>query len=190
MFQRIRQPHCFRLRHLAAPRRQAVIPAAFVVIRSGGPLILSKLGDQALLEHPLDRAVERSGAQPQLSTRSGGDILHDCIAVLVASGQRDEDVKDLRREWKQVRYWFLSIRAHTPKYTASQYNVNRYRVTFLWGRQFCLQPPFQAALSGHARVFARGRAPAESRRLEFLHFSGSSGVNQGLIGDLETEWSE
>jgi hypothetical protein len=26
--------------------------------------------------------------------------------------------------------------------------------------------------------------------LEFLHFSGGSSVNQGLIGDLETERSE
>ncbi len=108
MFQRIRQPRCFRFRHLAATRRQAVIPAAFVVIRSVRTLVLSKLGDHALLEHPLHGAVERSGAQPQLSTRSGGDVLHDCVAVLVARGQRDEDVKDLRREWQQVRYFALS----------------------------------------------------------------------------------
>jgi hypothetical protein len=27
-------------------------------------------------------------------------------------------------------------------------------------------------------------------RLEFLHFSGISSADQGLIGDLETEWSE
>jgi len=26
--------------------------------------------------------------------------------------------------------------------------------------------------------------------LEFLHFSGISSADQGLIGDLETEWSE
>jgi len=117
MFQRIRQPRGFRLRHLPATRRQAVIPAALVVIGSAGPLTLSKLGDQALLEHSLHGAVQRSGAQPQFSTRSGGDVLHDCIAVLVASGQRDEDVKDLSGEWKQVRYSFHSIRAHTPKYT-------------------------------------------------------------------------
>jgi hypothetical protein len=129
MFYRIRQPRCFRFRHLAATRRQAVIPAALVVIGSVRPFVLSKLGDQALLEHPFHGAVQRSGAQPQLSSGSGGDVLHDCVAVLVASGQCDEDVKDLRREWQQVRYWFLSIRAHTPKYTASQYNVNRYRVT-------------------------------------------------------------
>jgi hypothetical protein len=32
--------------------------------------------------------------------------------------------------------------------------------------------------------------PAFSRRLEFLHFSSGSSVNQGLIGDLETERSE
>jgi len=108
MFQCIRQPRRLRLRHLPATRRQVVIPAALVVIRSVRPLVLSKLGDQALFEHPLHRAVQRSGAQPQFSTRSGGDVLHDCVAVLVASGQRDEDVKDLRREWQQVRYWFLS----------------------------------------------------------------------------------
>jgi hypothetical protein len=32
--------------------------------------------------------------------------------------------------------------------------------------------------------------PAFSRLLEFLHFSSSSSVNQGLIGDLEAERSE
>jgi hypothetical protein len=37
-------------------------------------------------------------------------------------------VEDLRREWKQVRYLSLLIRAHTAKYTARQYNANRYRV--------------------------------------------------------------
>ena len=128
MFQCIRQPRCLRLRRLPATRRQAVIPAALVVVRSAGPLVLSKLGDQALLEHPLHGAVQRPGAQPQLSTRSGRDVLHNCIAVLVASSQRNEDVKDLGREWQQVRYLSLSIRAHTPKYTAPQYNVNRYRL--------------------------------------------------------------
>jgi hypothetical protein len=39
-----------------------------------------------------------------------------------------------------------------------------------------------------------GLRPAErrpkGRRLEFLHFSSGSSVNQGLIGDLETERSE
>jgi hypothetical protein len=33
---------------------------------------------------------------------------------------------------------------------------------------------------------AAGFQPA----LEFLHFSGISSADQGLIGDLETEWSE
>ena len=41
----------------------------------------------------------------------------------------------------------------------------------LWGSQSYLQPAF-------------------SRLLEFLHFSGISSADQGLIGDLETEWSE
>ena len=129
MFQCIRQPRRFRLRHLPATRRQAIIPAALVVIRSVRPLVVSKLGDQSLLAHPLHGAIQRSGAQAQFSTGSGGHVLHDCVAVPVAPGQRDEDVEALRREWQQVRYWFLSICAHTPKYTAPQYNVNRYRVT-------------------------------------------------------------
>jgi hypothetical protein len=41
----------------------------------------------------------------------------------------------------------------------------------VWGSQSWLQPAF-------------------SRLLEFLHFSGISSADQGLIGDLETEWSE
>jgi hypothetical protein len=41
----------------------------------------------------------------------------------------------------------------------------------LWGSQSWLQPAF-------------------SRLLEFLHFSSSSSVNQGLIGDLEAERRE
>ena len=39
----------------------------------------------------------------------------------------------------------------------------------LWGRQSCLQPPFQTALLD-MRESSIPAAPAESRRLEFLHF--------------------
>jgi hypothetical protein len=65
-------------------------------------------------------------------------------------------VKDLRREWKQIRYLRLSIRAHTAKYTASQYNVKRYRMTFSRADPlFAADPP--VGLSGSHGVIAWGR---------------------------------
>jgi hypothetical protein len=59
------------------------------------------------------------------------------------------------------------MRARFPITEASHNGVD----AVLWGSQSWLQPAF-------------------SRLLEFLHFSGISSADQGLIGDLETEWSE
>lgn len=39
-----------------------------------------------------------AGAKPNFALRAGCNVLHDAVAVLVTSGERDEDVEGLRCE--------------------------------------------------------------------------------------------
>jgi hypothetical protein len=41
---------------------------------------------------------------------------------------------------------------------------HRFWLAAMWGRQSCLQPPFEAALTDHAQILALHQAPA--RRLD------------------------
>ena len=82
--------------HSGAEGRDPVIPAAFVVqFRSG--TILS-LDDQALFEHPLNRAVKRPGAQLQFAVRARGHVLDDGVAMPVVDGHGERNVESCRRE--------------------------------------------------------------------------------------------
>ncbi|HVM42410.1 MAG TPA: uracil-DNA glycosylase, partial [Gemmatimonadales bacterium] len=77
-------------------RRDAVVPSALVVVLRGRPF--ARLDDQAVLEHALDRAVERARAQANRPARALGDVLDDRVAVAVLAGEREQDVEDGRLE--------------------------------------------------------------------------------------------
>src|SRR5262249_39489755 len=86
-----RQPARLRARRRLSERRDPVIAPPLVVHLGGGPL--ARLLDQALLEHPLDRAVQRPRPEPDLSAGPLRDLLEDRVAVPVFPGERYEDVE-------------------------------------------------------------------------------------------------
>ena len=102
LLQTIGQPDGFGLDHFAAKRRQAIVAPALIRITASGPLTVVEFDDHSLLQHPLDAPVESAGAQSQLTAGLRGDVLHDCVAVLVASGEGDENLKDLRRKREKI----------------------------------------------------------------------------------------
>jgi len=59
-------------------------------------------GNQPVLEHPLDRAVESSGVEAELAFRTDGHLLHDGVAVPLALGERTYDVKAGLRQRQKV----------------------------------------------------------------------------------------
>jgi hypothetical protein len=54
--------------------------------------------DEILFEEALDGAVERAGAEADFAGGAFGDFLHDGIAVAVAVGEGNENVKSVARE--------------------------------------------------------------------------------------------
>src|SRR3954470_21347789 len=78
-------------RNAATTRRQPVITAADVVCLRIRTLV--ELFDQPIVEHPLNRSVERPRSEPQRATGPGGDGLHDGVSMSVAVAQSDEDVQ-------------------------------------------------------------------------------------------------
>ena len=72
---------------------ETVITATFVIVLRIGALF--QFFDEALFEETLDSAVERAGAEADLSARSLADFLHDGIAVTVAIGEGYENVKSV-----------------------------------------------------------------------------------------------
>src|SRR5581483_1814355 len=81
---------------LASARREAVVATAVVVGLSVQRDV--ELLDQAVHHHALDRSIER--ARPQLGLAIGDPlhVLHDAVAVHLAVGQRNHDLKDRRRD--------------------------------------------------------------------------------------------
>ena len=77
-------------------RRDRVVASPLVVERGLGPLAL--FGDQAVVEHALDRPVERAGAQLDVSVGSRGDVLNDRVSVTRVVCERHEDMERRRRE--------------------------------------------------------------------------------------------
>ena len=77
-------------------RRQPVVaPAIFVrfVVERDGQLL-----DQAVHQHSLNRAVQGARAQPGIAVGEALDVLHDAVAVRLAVGEREQDVKDGRSQ--------------------------------------------------------------------------------------------
>jgi hypothetical protein len=98
LFQKFRHPPHFRFCCFAPQRRQPVVAAAVVIKAFVRPLTFAQFDDQTLLEQAFDRAIQRSGAEAQFAARALGDIRHDSVAMLVAVGQRDQNMKSLRAE--------------------------------------------------------------------------------------------
>src|SRR5271169_5813754 len=72
---------------------ETVIAAALVVVLGIGTLF--QFFDQALFQEALDCAVQRAGAEANLSAGSLADLLHDGIAVAIAIGERHENVESV-----------------------------------------------------------------------------------------------
>src|SRR6185436_12667826 len=93
-------------------RRDPVVAPPLVVVF--GRRAVASLDDQPLLEHPLDGAVERAGAQFQLAVGVGRDVLNDRVAVAVFTGQGEQDVEG--GSWQ-----------HALNYSHSGYILKRHR---------------------------------------------------------------
>src|SRR5262245_58757018 len=96
----------FQLEHLPAERRKLVIATTGIVeLRRWA---LARLDDQALLDQPFQRAVQRCWPQPHLSAAAFQHVLHDAVAMLLATDQADENVEPValeRQERLGLRYW-------------------------------------------------------------------------------------
>lgn len=79
---------------------QPVVPAPLVIQRRVGSFF--GLFDKALIEHPLDRPVQRPRTHPHRSAAQLGDVAHDGVAVLLAVRQRHDDVHDRRRQRQEL----------------------------------------------------------------------------------------
>jgi hypothetical protein len=84
----------FRPHHFAPGRREAIAPAALVIVR--GAFVGTELDYQAVHEHGLDAAAQGAWAQPEFSVRAGRDVMHDGVAVLVARRRRKKNMEDPR----------------------------------------------------------------------------------------------
>src|SRR5437868_11903407 len=79
-------------RGLPAAGRDPVVAPPRIVATGALPLV--ELLDQPVVEHALEGAVERAGAEAQRAVGARGDVPHDRVAVAVAVGERDEDVEN------------------------------------------------------------------------------------------------
>ena len=103
----------------ASEGRVPVVAAPLVVLLGGGALV--GLDDEPLLDHPLDRAIERARAEPQRAVGAGGDVLDDAVAVAVVVGHRDQDVEGRRGQRQQRRR--AGVCGHVVEYSHSGYAV-------------------------------------------------------------------
>src|SRR4051794_29014719 len=86
--------------------RNPVVAATLVVELGHRPL--AQLDDETLLEHPLNRAIQRSCAERDLAVRSTRDLLHDGVAVQVVARQREQDMEGRRRQGQQrLDVWIM-----------------------------------------------------------------------------------
>src|SRR5262245_48617461 len=95
----LRQPARFRFRDRRAQRRDPVIPPPLVVFFRSWPF--ARFDEQSLLEHALNRPIERAGAELQLAFSPYGHILDDGVAVPVFFSHRQQDVEGRWRKRQQ-----------------------------------------------------------------------------------------
>ena len=87
----VRQPIRFRRRDPAAYRRQPVVAPPLVVLIRRRPA--SRLGDPAIPQHPVQRAVKRARLELHLAVGQAGDFLQQAVAVAFLRGQRQENME-------------------------------------------------------------------------------------------------
>ena len=82
----------------APPRLgQAVVAPPLIVIVGVRPL--GQLFDQPFVEQPLDRRIERAGAEADGAAGPLVHVLHDRVAVPLAVGEGHEDVEGVPGQW-------------------------------------------------------------------------------------------
>src|SRR5262249_37309388 len=111
------EPPRFGTGDVGAERGELVPPAAGIAARP-------RLFDQALVEQPLDDAVERSGAEPDDAIGQLPDLVHDGVAVRLAVRKRDQHMEE-RRCQRQERLRISSV-PHGGTYVVSRYGVTRH----------------------------------------------------------------
>src|SRR5262245_51249907 len=87
----LRQAPRFRFRDRRTQRRDAVIPPPLVVFFRSWPF--ARFEEQSLLEHALNRSIERAGAELQLAFSPYLYILDDGVPVPVFFSHRQQDVE-------------------------------------------------------------------------------------------------
>jgi len=93
--QHVRKTLRFGGRNAAAESRKPVIAAALVIEFAGGPFF--GLDHQAIADQAPKNSIESACAQAHGTVRQPCDLLHDGIAVFIAVGERDKDVKKQRK---------------------------------------------------------------------------------------------
>ena len=76
-------------------RNPVVAPALIVGFRIGA---FVEFLDQAVVEHALDRSIQRAGPEPDAAASLFPDGAKDGVPVLIGAGERHENVKDRRRK--------------------------------------------------------------------------------------------
>src|SRR4029078_1609872 len=83
---------------------------------------LARLDDQPLLQHALNRSVERAGAHTQFPAGAFLDVLDDRVAVAGLLSQREEDVERCSRKGQEAVGF-----VHGPFYSHTGYIATGYR---------------------------------------------------------------
>ena len=78
-----------------APGQLVIAPPLVVVLRIG-PFL--ELGDEAAFQEPRQRPVERPRMQRDCAAGTLLDLTHDAVAVLLAIGERQQDLGGDRRQ--------------------------------------------------------------------------------------------
>src|SRR5258705_10595526 len=94
--------------HLASERRQPVRAAALGAAER-------RLPDPPVGEQAFDDAVERPGAEHDLTVRARLNFLQDGVAVLFTVGERQQHVKKGGRQW--------TLYHGVPRYVVSRHSV-------------------------------------------------------------------
>jgi hypothetical protein len=97
-------------------RRNAVVATALVI--DGWVWSLVGFFDQAGREHPLQAAVEGTGAEVEGVAGLYYNFVHDRVAVALLVGKGQEDVKDGWSQWR----WVFMRHYHRPRYIRCGYS--------------------------------------------------------------------
>src|SRR6476661_9749418 len=96
----LRQAARFGLRNGGSERGNPVVATPLVVLLRRRPI--ARFDNQSLLEHSLNRSIQRPGAERQLSASPDSDVLDDGVAMPVLLGERQQDVERRRRQRQQA----------------------------------------------------------------------------------------